>query len=182
MLVVPADDSIDASTVVAELSLTFAQVLDEYVLALDADLPRTAESPRDDASAGLAEVLFERLDWRAAVGRTRDRRVQLLSAGARAAPSSALAGASALVVPLVSEIKTRYRLTIVHGGMPGGPLTGALVKACDLVYLVLELGGTTRRSARAAKRRLENLGAVVHGCILTGAQSGDVLPPTGLRA
>jgi Mrp family chromosome partitioning ATPase len=167
ILVVPAAAHVDASTVAAELSLSMAQTFDLPVVAIDADLDRAAaESEPAVATAGFADVLIDRVDWRSVLASARDERVKHLTAGRPVAATESVAPATARLGPIVAEIKTRYRCLIVHGGVPTNPLTGALVQACDLVYLVVRLGQTTRRAARTAKRTLQRGGALVHGSIL----------------
>lgn len=167
ILVVPAAEHVDASTVAAELSLSMAQTLDLPVVAIDADLGVSADEAETAVStAGLSDVLLDRVDWRGVLATARDERVKLLVAGRPIAKSESLSSATARLGPIVAEMKTRYRCLVVHGGAATNPLASSLVQACDLVYLVVRLGHTTRRAARAAKRLLQRGGAVVHGSIL----------------
>jgi hypothetical protein len=190
--IIPTTLDTDASSVVAELSLSLAQIANDTVLALDCDGPRNATDDGAEVGLGVADVLGDRVDWQKAVNPTRDRRVQLIGTGRRAT-LGALTSANALrLAPLIAEMKTRYRFIVIHGGAtvvassagasPGkspkgavraarqktGVLALTLARAADLTYLVLPLYQTSNRQARAAKRRLEQLGGVVHGTILTG--------------
>ncbi|MEX2186036.1 MAG: hypothetical protein WD875_04540 [Pirellulales bacterium] len=172
ILVVPAAANVDAGTVAAELALSMAQAVDLPVVAIDADI--TAETDAVESAvttSGLTDVLLDRVDWRGVLAPARDSRVQLLAAGrplsaGELSRGEAIASAAARLGPIAAEIKTRYRYLIVHGGSPSNPLAGSLVQASDLVYLVVRLGQTTRRSARHAKRLLQRGGAIVHGSIL----------------
>jgi Mrp family chromosome partitioning ATPase len=167
ILVVPATTDVDASTVAAELSLSMAGTLDLPVVAIDADITAPpADAEAGVAAAGLSDVLLDRVDWRSVLGAARDDRVKLLVAGRGISSGESLAAATARIGPIVMEMKTRYRCLVLHGGPPTSPLMGSLVQACDLVYLAVRLGATTRRAAKAAKRLLQRGGAVVHGSIL----------------
>jgi Mrp family chromosome partitioning ATPase len=167
ILVVPATADVDAGTVAAEMALSMAQAIDLPIVAIDADI--AADSADADAAvstSGLSDVLFDGVDWRGVLAPARDNRVRLLTAGRPLARGDSIASATARLGPTASEIKTRYRYLIVHAGPPTNPLTAAWVQAADLIYLVVRLGQTTRRDARAAKRTLQRDGAIVHGSIL----------------
>jgi Mrp family chromosome partitioning ATPase len=170
ILVVPASEQIDAGIVVAELALAVADALDLPIVAIDADIrgpENDANDPRNDvATAGLTDVLLDRVDWRAVLAPARDQRVQLLAAGRPFSASDAIAPAAIRLGPIIAEMKTRYRCLVVHGAAPTNPLCNALVQASDLVYLVVRLGLTTHRAARTAKRQLQRGGAIVHGSIV----------------
>jgi Mrp family chromosome partitioning ATPase len=167
ILIVPAAEHVDASTVAAELSLSMAQTLDLPVIAMDADLPgASTEADSAVSAAGLSDVLIDRVDWRGILSTARDERVKLLVAGRPVTSADSYSPAIARLGPIITEMKTRYRCLIIHGGAPTNPLTSALTQTCDLVYLALRLNRTTRRVAKAAKRTLQRGGALVHGSIL----------------
>jgi Mrp family chromosome partitioning ATPase len=167
ILIVPATEQIDAGLIVAELSLAIADGLDLPIVAIDADLRRQGSDEASDvATAGLTDVLLDRVDWRGVLTPARDQRVQLLAAGRPLSTSDSLPSAATRLGPIIAEMKTRYRALVVHAGPPQNPLCNALVQASDLIYLVIRLGLTTRRDARNAKRQLERGGASVHGSIV----------------
>lgn len=171
ILLVAATEDIDAGTVAAELALSLAQGVELPVVAVDADFAAETAESEPISAAGLADVLLDRVDWRGVLAPARDGRVQLLSAGrplsaAECRGNDSLASAATRLGPLAAEIKSRYRYLIVHGGATSNPLCGALVQAADLIYLVVRLGQTTRRQARAARRALQRGGAILHGSIL----------------
>jgi Mrp family chromosome partitioning ATPase len=167
ILIVPAAEHVDASTVAAELSLSMAAVLDLPIIAMDADLPgASTEADAAVSAAGLSDVLIDRVDWRGVLSTARDERVKLLVAGRPVTCADSYAPAIARLGPIITEMKTRYRCLVIHGGAPANPLTSALTQVCDLVYLALRVNQTTRRVAKAAKRTLQRGGALVHGSIL----------------
>lgn len=167
ILVVPATEQIDAGLIVAELSLAIADALDLPIVAIDADLRRDGDDADNEvATAGLTDVLLDRVDWRGVLTPARDQRVQLLAAGRPLSSTDSLGSGATRLGAIIAEMKTRYRCLVIHGGPPTNPLCNAIVQASDLIYLVIRLGLTTRREARAAKRQLERGGSTVHGSII----------------
>jgi Mrp family chromosome partitioning ATPase len=136
-------------------------------VAIDADLHAgLQDADAEVAATGLTDVLVDRVDWRGVLSPARDDRVQLLAAGRPLLAADSLASAATRLGPILAEMKTRYRSLVIHGGSATNPLAGALAQAADLVYLVVRLGQTPRKVARAAKRKLERSGAMVHGVVV----------------
>lgn len=85
---------------------------------------------------------------------------------------------------LLAEFKRTYRFVILETGGGGAPLGDMLAQVADAVYLMVELGMTSREDARKAARKLRQGGACLRGCVLAGLSPSEasMFRPTALLA
>jgi Mrp family chromosome partitioning ATPase len=85
---------------------------------------------------------------------------------------------------LLAELKRKYRFVILETGGASAPLGDLCAQVTDAVYMLVELGMTTREDARKTARRLRQGGACLRGVVLAGLSPSEasVFRPTALLA
>jgi hypothetical protein len=68
----------------------------------------------------------------------------------------------------IARCKRRYRVVLVDGGQVDQPLSVALARQCDAVWLIVELGRTMRDRAVIAAAQLAAQGVKLAGTIVVG--------------
>lgn len=169
LLVVSADRDTGTTTTTIHLASVLAEVSSGDVLVIDAD-GRHGDLARRlgiDAAYGLADVLAGRVAWQGAVVRIPPGCVQVLaSCSKRVVATDDLA---TRLATLVADLKRRYRMVIVDGGIASSAEATAWPSVCDGVYLCLELEETSTSGTNEAISRLRRAGGRILGCIATRA-------------
>jgi Mrp family chromosome partitioning ATPase len=85
---------------------------------------------------------------------------------------------------ILADLKRKYRFVILETGGATAPLGDLFAQVTDAVYLLVELGMTTREDARKAARRLRQGGACLRGVVLAGMSPSEasVFRPSAVLA
>jgi hypothetical protein len=71
----------------------------------------------------------------------------------------------------VTDCRSRFALTVVHGGPWQNAHLPGVAQTADAVYLVVRANVTEQETAKQALRQLDRPGVHVRGCIMAGAVS-----------
>lgn len=161
------------TTVAANLALTLASRESLGVLLVDANFRRPALSRlfRNDAAAGLTELLFKEARWEDAVKETTQSNLCLIAAGK---PPSNLPQLFELgrFEEMLEEFRNEFDLTLFDAP----PLltyaeTLALASKVDRVLLVAQAERTRGDLLAQSKEELERIGAKIFGVVLNRKKS-----------
>ncbi len=169
MFTSPGDGEGKTSTL-ASLAVVLAEMADEEIAAVDANLRSPALGNRLGiwAARGLADVLAGGADWRELVRRTSVPRLSVLPAGQLPADDGSPRTGWKLA-SVLDALRNRYRLVLIDAPSLAHPEVAPWSRLCDGTYLVVDLGQTGRRAARQAVRLIEKCGGRVLGCVLVNA-------------
>jgi hypothetical protein len=162
-------DVADASVVVAEFAVALASKTTGEILAVDADLG--TQQHGSEGTLGFRDVLAGRVDWQECMTATATPRVRFMPAGA--APLANVQDdhwKNALL-----KLRGPFAHVLLDGGDVEGSHVPLLSRLAHSTYLLVELGRTARRDAQTAIRLIRRRGGKLGGCILTGAESHEVV-------
>lgn len=162
------------TTTLAPLAALLAEQISGGILAVDCNLgrPQLADQFGVAARLGLRAVLSGAVPWQEAVRSTSLEGLRVLPALPPGPGEGRPVDLSALV-PLLEELRRHYRLVLLDAASLANPELAPLVGSCDGTCLVVRLGQTTRRQAKAAVRAIHDSGGRLLGCIVTGAVPGQ---------
>ncbi|MEX0641508.1 MAG: hypothetical protein WD468_02345 [Pirellulales bacterium] len=169
LLFVRVGEVADASVVVAELAVAFASRTPGEVLAIDADL---GAADAAEGTLGFRDVLAGRKEWHECMTATATPRVRFLAAGEAPLPGNVK---DDTWKNAIARLRSHFAHVLLDGGHVNGEHIQTLSRLCNSTFLLIELGRTTRRSAQAAIRQIRRRGGKLGGCILTGADTNEVV-------
>lgn len=163
----PGDGEGKTSTLVPVAAVLADRLRDE-VLLVDANVRRPGLSRFFDLSSslGLIDVLEGVGDWTEIVCKTSIPHLNVL-------PGSRIPADGQWTIPaikfasLLNELRSQYRLVLIDTPSLVHPFAAPMAKHCEGVYLVVQLGHTSRQAVRQAVKVLEGNGGVLLGGIVT---------------
>ncbi len=169
MLFTSADEGEAKTSTLASLAVVLAEVGDEEIVAVDANLrsPGLAQRLGVWADRGLIDVVGGGAEWRPLVRRTSVARLAVLPAGTCPSGDGSLPEDLKLG-GLLEALRNDDRLVLVDAASLAYPEVAPLSRLCDGTYLVVALGRTGRRAAGQAVRLIQRGGGRLLGCVLLG--------------
>lgn len=163
------------STTSLNLGIVLAELEDHRVVVCDFDLrrPSIERLLGINAEPGLVELLHDGIGLDRAIRPSGMPNLDIISAGARP-PNPSEVIASRRIEELLAELKEQYHYVILDTP-PILPITdaGILSAKCDGTLFVVGLETAPRRMAKEAIATLEDLGANLLGCFVTGIRGAD---------
>jgi Mrp family chromosome partitioning ATPase len=158
------------TAVVAQLARMLARRFPGEVVAVDADAQGAGLAAQFglESSRGLADILSGRASWRDALQTVDHAGPGVIPRGA-GRYGGRLEVESRPLRSLVDSLRRHARLVVVNAPPLTSEAAPPLLPLGDALYLVVRIGHTPRRAAAEAVARLQQSGAPLYGCILTGA-------------
>jgi len=169
ILFVSTDDDDQRTLTSGCLAVHACSEMERSLLLVDAAAPMglLSRKLRIQKHVGLTDVLNDLADLSEAVQPLSHEGLDVLPLGA--CPWSDATEINKALTGWMNAVKQAWQCVIIDGGRVDAPLAPALTRDCDVTYLLLRLGETTRETAVAAMADLRTAGGRVAGAIVTNA-------------
>ncbi len=161
------------TSILVPVATVLADRLRDEVLLVDANVRRPGLGRFFDLSSnlGLVDVLEGVVDWTEIVCKTSIPHVSVLP-GSRIPADGQWSISVVKFASLLNELRSQYRLILIDAVSLVHPFAAPMARHCEGVYLVVQLGHTSRQAIRQAVKVLERNDAMLLGGIVTMVDGG----------